>query len=70
MKQWKVTSKFFNNGKVQATIEEIETEKPQPNIFKSNNRFDENRFDEYQDFFDDQTEAEIFFQSAIEENSK
>lgn len=65
MKQWKVTSRFFNNGKVEANIEEIEVEKPQSCIFKSNNRFDE-----YQDFFDDQKEAEIFLQSALKENSK
>lgn len=60
MTVYRVQQKYFDNGKVEAHMTELElTEKPE-NTYKEGKRFDE-----YNDYFTDKAEAEECYKNAL-----
>lgn len=59
MKFWKVTTKFYDNGQVKASIETIEAD-----ALPTNSNTEYRLYDEYCDYFTDHEEAAKFFESA------
>lgn len=56
---WKVTTKFFDNGKVDVYMESIQTDKRPTNTSK-----EFAKYDLYEDFFDTKADAEKFVVEA------
>ena len=60
MKIYEVEQKYFNNGKVKATITELELKTVPKNMITENNQYDL-----YKDYFTDKTTAQKFYKDAL-----